>query len=77
MTSNMSVNQIRAKLDSMNKRDERNIHITYAVGFVVEFLDAHIENSNGSLLTSVFHNFETFYSVRQKFKRNEFLIFFL
>ena len=55
MTSNMLVDDIRAKLDWMNKKDEKHIHITYSVGFKVEFLDVNIENSNGSLITSVFH----------------------
>jgi hypothetical protein len=55
MTSNMSVDEIHAKLDWMNKKDEKHIHITYSVGFKVEFLDVNIENCNGSLITSVFH----------------------
>jgi hypothetical protein len=55
MTSNMSVDEIHAKLDWMNKKDEKHIHITYSVGFKVEFLDVNVENCNGSLTTSVFH----------------------
>ena len=57
MTSNMSIDQIHAKLDWMNTRDEtKNIHITYISWLCkVEFLDVYIKNSNGSLLTSVFH----------------------
>ncbi|CAF1285889.1 unnamed protein product, partial [Rotaria sordida] len=55
MTSNMSLDAIHAELDWMNKRDEKNIQITYSVGFQVEFLDVHVENYHGSLITSVFH----------------------
>ena len=55
MTTNMSVDAIHAQLDWMNKKDEKHIQITSSVGFAVEFLDVHIENSNGSLMTSVFH----------------------
>ena len=55
MTSNMSVDAIHAQLDAMNKQDEAHIHITYAVGLSVEFLDVHVENSNGSLKTFVYH----------------------
>ena len=55
MTSNMTIDESHAKLDRMNLRDEKNIHITYAVGPAVEFLDVLIENVNGSLLTAVFH----------------------
>jgi hypothetical protein len=55
MTSNMSVEEIHIKLDWMNKKDEKHIHITYSVGLKVEFLDVNIENCNGSLMTSVFH----------------------
>jgi hypothetical protein len=51
----MSVDTIHAKLDEMNKKDEKHIRITYSVGFSVEFLDVHVENCHGSLKTSVFH----------------------
>ena len=33
MTTNMLVDDIRAKLDWMNKKDEKHIRITYSVGF--------------------------------------------
>jgi hypothetical protein len=55
MTSNMSLDAIHTHLDWMNKKDEKHIQITYSVGLSVEFLDVHIENCHGSLITSVFH----------------------
>jgi hypothetical protein len=55
MSSNMSVEAIHVKLDSMNQKDEKNIKTTYSVGFKVEFLDVYIENCNGTLVTSVSH----------------------
>jgi hypothetical protein len=55
MSSNMSVDAIRAKVDLMNQKDEKHIKITYSVGFAVEFLDVHIENCNGALSTCVYH----------------------
>ena len=55
MTSNMSVDELRAKLDWMNGKDREHIQITCTVGFSAEFLDVHIENRHGQLHTSVFH----------------------
>ncbi|CAF1146399.1 unnamed protein product [Didymodactylos carnosus] len=55
MTSNMSLDDIHSKLEWMNKKDEKHIHITYSVGFSVEFLDVKIDNANGMLKTSIFH----------------------
>ena len=55
MTSNKAVDVIHDQLDWMNKKDEQHIRITYAVGLSVEFLDVHVENVNGALVTSVFH----------------------
>ena len=55
MTSNMSIDAIHTLLDLMNKQDEKHIQITYQIGLKVEFLNVNIENSNGSLITSVFH----------------------
>ncbi|CAF1544452.1 unnamed protein product [Adineta ricciae] len=54
MTSNMSIDDIRAKLDWMNKKDGKNIRITYSVGFKIEFLGVQVENHHGSLKTSVY-----------------------
>ena len=42
MTSNMSIDKIRAKLDWMNEKDGEHIRITHSVGFKVEFLDVQI-----------------------------------
>ena len=55
MTWNMSVDAIHTQLDWMNEKDEQHIRITLVVGVSVEFLDLHVENSNGALMTSVFH----------------------
>ena len=55
MTSNMSVDAIPTQLDWMNEKDEQHIRITSVVGVSVEFLDVHVENSNGALMRSVFH----------------------
>jgi len=55
MTSNLPLDAIHVQLDQMNKKDEKNIQITYSVGFSAEFLDVHIENCHGALVTSVFH----------------------
>ena len=51
----MSVDIIHVQLDWMNKKDEQHIRITSVVGLSVEFLEIHVENSNGALMTSVFH----------------------
>ena len=54
MTSNLSVDQIKARLDRANAKDE-NIKISYSIGTIVEFLDVLVENNRGQLKTSVFH----------------------
>ena len=55
MTSNMSIDAIYRQLDSMNRKDEKHIRITYTVGLSAEFLDVHIENAIGLLKTSIYH----------------------
>lgn len=55
MTSNKTLNVIHEQLEWMNKKDEQHIRITYATGISVEFLDVHVQNTNGVLVTSVFH----------------------
>ena len=51
----MSVDAIPTQLDWMNEKDEQHIRITSVVGVSVEFLDVHVENSNGALMRSVFN----------------------
>ena len=55
MTSNLPLDVIRAQLDQMNKKDEKAIQITYSIGLSAQFLDVHVENCHGSLVTTVFH----------------------
>ena len=55
MTSNKTLDVIHEQLEWMNKKDEQHIRITYVTGISVEFLDVHVENRNGVLVTSVFH----------------------
>lgn len=54
MTTNLSFNQIKDRLDRANSKDV-NIQISHSIGSTVEFLDVLIENNNGQLRTSVFH----------------------
>ena len=54
MTTNLSFDQINARLDRANEKDE-NTRITRSIGATVEFLDVLIENNQGQLRTSVFH----------------------
>ena len=54
MTTNLSFDQIKAKLDTADHKD-RNIRIKYQIQSCVEFLDVVIQNDNGQLTTSVFH----------------------
>jgi hypothetical protein len=54
MTTNLSFDQIKAKLDTADQKD-RNIRIKYQIQSCVEFLDVLIQNDNGQLTTSVFH----------------------
>ena len=54
MTTNLSFDQIKAKMDTADRKD-RNIRIKYQIQSCVEFLDVVIQNDNGKLTTSVFH----------------------
>lgn len=54
MTTNWSLDQIKARLNIANEQDE-NIRITHTIGSTVEFLDVLVENNHGQLQTSVFH----------------------
>ena len=54
MTTNLSFDQIKAKLDRADQKD-RNIGIKYQIQSCVEFLDVIIQNDYGQLTTSVFH----------------------
>ena len=54
MTTNLSFDQIKAKMDTADQKD-RNIRIKYQIHSCVEFLDVVIQNNNGQLTTSVFH----------------------
>jgi hypothetical protein len=54
MTTNSSYDEIKSELDKANKSD-RNIEITYTIHSTVEFLDVLVQNTNGRLLTSIFH----------------------
>ncbi|CAF4227569.1 unnamed protein product, partial [Rotaria sordida] len=53
MTSNESIENIKALLDQANEKDP-NIRINYIIHESVEFLDVLIENVEGKLTTSVF-----------------------
>jgi hypothetical protein len=54
MTTNLSFDQIKAKMDMADQKD-RNIRIKYQIQSCVESLDVVIQNDNGQLITSVFH----------------------
>ena len=54
MTTNLSFDQIKAKMDTADQKD-RNIRIKHQIQSCVEFLDVVIQNDNGQLTTSVFH----------------------
>ena len=54
MTTNLSFDQIKARLDTADQKD-RNIRIKYQIQSCVEFRDVIIQNDNGQLTTSVFH----------------------
>ena len=54
MTTNLSFDQIKAKLDVADQKD-RNIRIKYQIQSCVEFSDVVIQNDKEQLATSVFH----------------------
>ncbi|CAF3717848.1 unnamed protein product [Rotaria sp. Silwood1] len=54
MTTNLSLDQIKIRLNIADEQDE-NIRITHTIGSTVEFLDVLVENNQGQLRTSVFH----------------------
>ena len=54
MTTNLTFDQITAKLDTADQKD-RNIRIKYQIQSCVEFLDVVVQHHNGQPTTSVFH----------------------
>jgi hypothetical protein len=54
MTTNVSIDEIKAQLDNAQNKDI-NIDIDYKINTSVDFLDVTVENKNGYLTTSVFH----------------------
>jgi hypothetical protein len=54
MTTNLSIEQIDAKLKEADNKDP-NIRISYNIASAVDFLDVAINNDNGQLTTSIFH----------------------
>jgi hypothetical protein len=54
MTTNLSIDQIKAKMDTADQKD-RNIRIKYQIQSCVEFLDVIIQNDKRHLTTSLFH----------------------
>ena len=54
MTSNLPIEQINAMFDVANRKDE-HIQITSKISQPIEFLDVFVENKNGELNTSVYH----------------------
>ena len=54
MTTNLSFDQIKAKLDTADQKD-RNVRIKYQIQSFIKFLDVVVQNDNGQLTTSVFH----------------------
>ncbi|CAF4171925.1 unnamed protein product, partial [Rotaria sordida] len=54
MTTNLSIDQIKARLNIAHEQDE-NIRITCTIGSTVEFLDVLVDNNQGQLKTSVHH----------------------
>ena len=54
MTTNLTFDQIKAKLDTADQKD-RNIRIKYQIQSCVDFLDVVIQNDHGQLTSSVFH----------------------
>ena len=54
MTTNLTIDQIREKLDKVSGQDP-NIKISVNIRAAIEFLDAWIENDHGYLFTTVYH----------------------
>jgi hypothetical protein len=54
MTSTLSVGELKYSLDNVNNKAE-NIKITVSIGQQVVFLNVSVDNSDGLLITILFH----------------------
>lgn len=54
MTTNLTFDEINARLIQANQQDD-NIRLTHVISSKVEFLDVLVENDHGQLKTSVYH----------------------